>query len=135
METGSSSGRSERRRKTFSTEVIAEVARMMEEERISNTKGSTSVRHVVAALDKLDGTVHKVLRKNLQYHPYKMSNVLQLLLTYFPVRPTFSLDFLARCRVDVDRTWNILWNNEANFHLDGAVNTHNCRICGEKILI
>ncbi|GFU79014.1 uncharacterized protein TNCV_308541 [Trichonephila clavipes] len=36
--------------------------------------------------------------------------------------------FLARLEVDPEWPWNILWTDEAHFHLDGSVNTHNCRI-------
>ncbi|GFV80336.1 uncharacterized protein TNCV_4957391 [Trichonephila clavipes] len=36
--------------------------------------------------------------------------------------------FLARLEVDPEWPWNILWTDEAHFHLDGSVNTHSCRI-------
>ncbi|GFU60287.1 uncharacterized protein TNCV_3404331 [Trichonephila clavipes] len=36
--------------------------------------------------------------------------------------------FLTRLEVDPEWPWNILWTDEAHFHLDGSVNTHNCRI-------
>ncbi|GFS80879.1 transposable element tc3 transposase [Trichonephila clavipes] len=36
--------------------------------------------------------------------------------------------FLARLEVHPEWPWNILWTDEAHFHLDGSVNTHNCRI-------
>ncbi|GFS78129.1 uncharacterized protein TNCV_1107511 [Trichonephila clavipes] len=36
--------------------------------------------------------------------------------------------FLARLEVDPEWPWNILWTDVAHFHLDGSVNTHNCRI-------
>ncbi|GFV96488.1 uncharacterized protein TNCV_1999401 [Trichonephila clavipes] len=36
--------------------------------------------------------------------------------------------FLARLEVDPEWPWNILWTDEVHFHLDGSVNTHNCRI-------
>ncbi|GFV30922.1 uncharacterized protein TNCV_4013561 [Trichonephila clavipes] len=43
-------------------------------------------------------------------------------------RHLFSLQFLACLEVDPEWPWNILWTDEAHFHLDGSVNTHNCRI-------
>ncbi|GFW33253.1 uncharacterized protein TNCV_2859311 [Trichonephila clavipes] len=36
--------------------------------------------------------------------------------------------FLARLEVDSEWPWNILWTDEAPFHLNGSVNTHNCQI-------
>ncbi|GFW57270.1 uncharacterized protein TNCV_541841 [Trichonephila clavipes] len=36
--------------------------------------------------------------------------------------------FLARLEDDPEWPWNILWTDEAHFHLDGSVNTRNCRI-------
>ncbi|GFY13504.1 uncharacterized protein TNCV_4958741 [Trichonephila clavipes] len=38
------------------------------------------------------------------------------------------MQFLARLEVDPEWPWNILWSDEAHFHFDGSVNTHNCRI-------
>ncbi|GFX89776.1 uncharacterized protein TNCV_3712081 [Trichonephila clavipes] len=43
-------------------------------------------------------------------------------------RLNISLQFLASLEVDPELPWNILWTDEAHFHLDGLVNTHNCRI-------
>ncbi|PRD30021.1 UNVERIFIED_CONTAM: hypothetical protein NCL1_27663 [Trichonephila clavipes] len=49
----------------------------------------------------------------------------ELLPHDFETRHLFSLQFLARLEVDLERPWT----DEAHFHLDGLVNTHNCRIC------
>ncbi|GFU71866.1 uncharacterized protein TNCV_1628071 [Trichonephila clavipes] len=71
----------------------------------------------------------------LQVEEDKSSNVLastsvrrELLPHDFETRHLFSLQFLARLEVDPEWPWNILWTDEAHFHLDGSVNTHNCRI-------
>ena len=45
---------------------------------------------------------------------------------------TFALTFLARVEVDASWSWQILWSNEAHFHISGTVNTHNCRIWDAK---
>ncbi|GFX76624.1 uncharacterized protein TNCV_3163421 [Trichonephila clavipes] len=49
----------------------------------------------------------------------------ELLPHDFETRHLFSLQSLARLEVDLERPWT----DEAHFHLDGLVNTHNCRIC------
>ncbi|GFS61082.1 transposable element tc3 transposase [Trichonephila clavipes] len=68
------------------------------------------------------------MRNILRYYPYKLQLVQELLPHDFETRHLFSLQFLARLEVDPERPWNILWTDEAHFHLDGSVNTHNCRI-------
>ncbi|GBL95165.1 hypothetical protein AVEN_110553-1 [Araneus ventricosus] len=45
-----------------------------------------------------------------------------------PKREAFSLQFLARMEVDNAWTWDIFRTDETHFHLQGSVNTHNCRI-------
>ncbi|GFY09453.1 transposable element tc3 transposase [Trichonephila clavipes] len=64
----------------------------------------------------------------LRYYPYKLQLVQELLAHNFETRHLFSLQFLARLEVDPEWPWNIIWTDEAHFHLDGSVNTHNCRI-------
>ncbi|GFU40750.1 uncharacterized protein TNCV_3231071 [Trichonephila clavipes] len=87
-----------------------------------------SVRLVAEALDLPRSTVQKIMRNILRYHPYKLQLVQELLPHDFETRHLFSLLFLVRLEVDPERPWNILWTDEAHFHLDGSVNTHNCRI-------
>ncbi|GFW72759.1 uncharacterized protein TNCV_1266031 [Trichonephila clavipes] len=100
-ETGSLNVRSGRGRKPVSAEAIEKVALQVEEDKASNVQASTSVRLVAEALDL----------------PHD-----------FETRHLFSLQFLARLEVDPEWLWNILWTDEAHFHLDSSVNTHNCRI-------
>ncbi|GFX76820.1 uncharacterized protein TNCV_1952611 [Trichonephila clavipes] len=68
------------------------------------------------------------MRNILRYYPYKLQLVQELLPHDFETRHLFSLQFLARLEIDPEWLWNILWTDEAHFHLDGSVNTHNCRI-------
>ncbi|GFW90963.1 uncharacterized protein TNCV_1758371 [Trichonephila clavipes] len=92
---------------------------------IHNVHASTRVRRVAEELDLSRSTVQKIILNILRYYPYK----LQLVLPHdFETRYLFSLQFLARLEVDPKWPWNILWTDEAHFHLDGSVNTHNCRI-------
>ncbi|GFV01354.1 uncharacterized protein TNCV_2125801 [Trichonephila clavipes] len=58
---------------------------------------------------------------------------LQELLPHdFKTRHLFSLQFLARLEVDPEWPWNILWTDEAHFHLDGAGGPVTCSITGEQ---
>ncbi|GFU79343.1 uncharacterized protein TNCV_2138661 [Trichonephila clavipes] len=127
-ETRSLNVRSGRGRKPVSTEATEKVALQVEEDKSSNVLASTSVRRVEEALDLPHSTVQKIMRNILRYHPYKLQFVQELLPHDFETRHLFSLHFLARLEVDPEWPWNILWTDEAHFHLDGSVNTHNCRI-------
>ncbi|GFY34451.1 uncharacterized protein TNCV_2821371 [Trichonephila clavipes] len=68
------------------------------------------------------------MRNILRYYPYKPQFVQELLQHDFETRHLLSLQFLARLEVDPEWPWNILRTDKAHFHLDGSVNTHNCRI-------
>ncbi|GFV41160.1 transposable element tc3 transposase [Trichonephila clavipes] len=127
-ETGSLNVCSGRGRKPVSTEAIEKVALQVEEDKASNVQASTSVRLVAEALDLPRSTVQKIMRNILRYYPYKLQLVQELLPHHFETRHLFALQFLARLEVDPEWPWNILWTDEAHFHLDGSVNTHNCRI-------
>ena len=64
----------------------------------------------------------------MHFYPYKIHCNQQLLRIDREKRLTFALTFLARVEVDASWPWQILWSDEAHFHLCGTVNTHNCRI-------
>ncbi|GFV36460.1 transposable element tc3 transposase [Trichonephila clavipes] len=127
-ETGSLNVRSERRKKPVSADAIEKVALQVEEDKSSNVLTSTSVRRVAEAMDLPRSTVQQIMRSILRYYPYKLQFVQELLPHDFETRHLFSLQFLARLEVDREWPWNILWTDKAHFHLDGSVNTHNCRI-------
>ncbi|GFW06277.1 uncharacterized protein TNCV_37511 [Trichonephila clavipes] len=115
-------------KKPVSAEAIEKVTLQVEEDKSSNVLSSTSVRRVAEALDLPRSTVQKIMRNILRYYPYKLQFVQELLPHDFETRHLFSLQFLARLEVDPEWPWNILSTDEAHFHLDGSVNTHNCRI-------
>ncbi|GFX71381.1 uncharacterized protein TNCV_2453921 [Trichonephila clavipes] len=127
-ETGSLNVRPGKGRKPVSAEAIEKDALQVEEDKSSNVQASTSVRLVAEALDLPRSIVHKIMRNILRYYPYKLQLVQELLPHDFETRHLFSLQFLASLEVDPEWPWNILWIDEAHFHLDGSVNTHNCRI-------
>ncbi|GFT89401.1 uncharacterized protein TNCV_4386871 [Trichonephila clavipes] len=126
-ETGSLNARFGRGR-SVSAEAIEKVTLQVEEDKASNVQASTSDRHVAEALDLPRSTVQEIMRNILRYYPYRLQLAQELLPHDFETRHLFSLQFLARLEVDPEWPWNILWSDEAHFHLDGSVNTHNCRI-------
>ncbi|GFV55484.1 uncharacterized protein TNCV_3776711 [Trichonephila clavipes] len=117
--TGSLNVRSGRGKKPVSAEAIEKIALQVEEDNSSNVLASTSVRRVAEALDLPRSTVQKIMRNILRYYPYKLQFVQELLPHDFETRHLFSLQFLARLEVDPEWPWNILWTDEAHFHLDG----------------
>ncbi|GFV45124.1 transposable element tc3 transposase [Trichonephila clavipes] len=127
-ETGSLNVRSGRGKQPVSTEAIEKVALQVEEDKTSNVLATTSVRRVAEALVLPRSTVQKIMRNILHYYPNNLQFVQELLPHDFETRHLFSLQFLARLEVDPEWPWNILWTDKAHFHLDGSVNTHNCRI-------
>ncbi|GFT07403.1 transposable element tc3 transposase [Trichonephila clavipes] len=60
------------------------------------------------------------MRNILRYYSYKLQLVQELLPHDFETRHLFSLQFLAHLEVDPEWPWNILWTDEAHFHLDGS---------------
>ncbi|GFU06773.1 uncharacterized protein TNCV_4353371 [Trichonephila clavipes] len=97
-ETGSLNVRSGRGRKPVSAEAIEKVALQVEEDKASKVQASTRVRLVAEALDLPSFNCPEDHAKH------------------------------SPLEVDPEWPWNILWTDEAHFHLDGSVNTHNCRI-------
>jgi hypothetical protein len=77
-------------------------------------------------------TVWKILRKIIHFYPYKISRVQELRNNDHDKRLNFALTFLARMEVDDAWHWEILWEDEAHFYLNGTVNTQNCRIWDTK---
>ncbi|GFY22107.1 uncharacterized protein TNCV_3297511 [Trichonephila clavipes] len=71
-------------------------------------------------------TGRHIMREILNFYLYKIQGVQQLKLHDTDARKAFELEFLARMGVDDSLPWNILWTDEAYFHLNRQVNSHNC---------
>ncbi|GBL90155.1 hypothetical protein AVEN_135491-1 [Araneus ventricosus] len=95
---------------------------------VSGGCGYSIARGISRTLDMPVSTVSKILRNILQCYPIKITHVQELVPADLPKREAFALQFLARMEVDNAWLWNILWTDEAYFHLQGSVNTQNCRI-------
>ena len=74
------------------------------------------------------GQVRKILHSILHWYPYKIQIVQQRKSHDLQQRLHFALQFLARMEMDDMWPENILWSDEAQFTLEGAVNMQNCRI-------
>ncbi|GFW76227.1 uncharacterized protein TNCV_3800621 [Trichonephila clavipes] len=111
---------------------LMKVALQVEEDKSSKVLASTSVHRVAEALDLPRSTVQKIMRNIIRYYPYKLQFVQELLPHDFETRHLFSLQFLARLEVDPEWPWNILWTDEAHFHLDGAGSPVTFSITGQR---
>jgi hypothetical protein len=90
--------------------------------------GESSLRQVSRLAGVPLTTVHRITRKALGFHPYRIRRVQYLKTSDFALRSSFA----AKCMTNIDSNddWlkRILWTDEAHFHLQGGVNTHNCII-------
>ncbi|GBM29521.1 hypothetical protein AVEN_212246-1 [Araneus ventricosus] len=104
------------------------------QEASSSALGTCSARGISRSLDMPVSTVRKILRNILQRYPFKGTHVQKLVPADMAKREAFALGFLALMEVDNAWPWNTLWTDEAHFHLQGSVNTQNCRIWTRKNL-
>ncbi|GBM58576.1 hypothetical protein AVEN_222801-1 [Araneus ventricosus] len=115
-----------RGRKQIPSSIFEDVATVVVEASNWSPHGSVSVPVVSLVLDMPHSTVRKILRRILNFYPYKIKPMHLLKDGDSEVCTTFALGFLARMVVDVTWSWNIMWSEEAQFCPNGYVNTHNC---------
>lgn len=89
----------------------------------------TSIRHRAQELDISTGTLQRILTKDLHLHAYKVQLTQQLLPTDHAQRREFTGWILQQ---QGDFVPNIIFSDEAHFHLNGFVNRQNCRIWGSE---
>ena len=80
------------------------------------------------AVDMPYTTVWHVLHRIFGYFPQKIRRLRELSDEDPVLWEAFALQLLARMEVNAAWSWNILWTNEAHFHLNGQVNMYNYRI-------
>lgn len=85
-----------------------------------------STRRAARLFDVGRSTVHRVLRSNSQF-PYKVQVLHELEPEDYTRRVQFCTEELQRLEANPAHAEFILFTDEANFHLDGTVNRHNCR--------
>lgn len=110
-------------RPSISGEYVDEVAGLLEQ-----AHGQISTTQISRQLNIPQSTIYKIVTQHLQMYPYKFHMVHQLSEEDKVKRMEFCQNFLKQC--DADKNWisKILFTDEAHFHLNGAVNTHNMRI-------
>lgn len=96
----------------------------IEEVRLSIRQNpSLSVRKRSQQLQIKKSSLHVILKKDLRLKAYKIQLVQELKPTDYLNRVTFVQEMMNRFR----NFNNILFSDEANFHLNGHVNKQNCR--------
>ncbi|GBL91711.1 hypothetical protein AVEN_210653-1 [Araneus ventricosus] len=126
-ESGSFDVKCGRGRKAIASTSVEDVATALQEAS-SSALGTCSARGISRTLDMPVSTVRKILRNILQCYLFKIKHVQELVPADLLKREAFALQFLARMEVDNAWPWNIFWTDQAYFHLQGPVNTQNCRI-------
>ncbi|KAA3669775.1 uncharacterized protein DEA37_0011692 [Paragonimus westermani] len=123
-ETGSVADRKRSGRPSADEGTVEKVSKVLEQTSAQSSLGSTSVRRISDECGISKTSVHRIMRNFLHLFPYKLQLLQALQPTDKPQRVAFAEWLLA----DRDKIPHILWSDEANFSLDGTVNTHNCRI-------
>jgi len=86
----------------------------------------TSERRASNTLHLSRSTIKRIL-KDLKWHPYKVQIVQKLYEEDYASRLFFAQNELNRLDNDDARLFRLAFSDEANFHMDGMVNRHNCR--------
>ena len=89
---------------------------------------SKSLRKLAQEVNGSYSSVWRIARKDLGLTPYKVTVHHQLTAADQEQRATFARWFSQKCQSDPAFLENIWFSDEAHFHLDGGVNTQNCRI-------
>jgi hypothetical protein len=84
-----------------------------------------SARRQSAALHISSRSLRRILHSELRFHPYKLAVVQKLDVRDYPQRLHFAQEMLALFVQNEDLM--LVMSDEAHFHLNGAVNRHNCR--------
>jgi transposase len=93
-------------------------------EKTQNEFGSTSSTTVSKETGIPQPSVHRILRHHLHLYPYKMQLHQELETQDKVHRQEFATWLLGNHSLIP----KILWSDEANIHLNGEINRHNCRI-------
>ena len=92
----------------------------------------TSVRRLSLQLQIPKSTVHDILRKRLKFRSYKIQVVQRLRAKDYTARVDGCSVLIENIDSDNHFLSNLIFSDEATFHISGRVNRHNCRIWGEE---
>ena len=93
-----------------------------------NEMGSTSIRTLSKTTGIAKTTVHYLLRHEMELYPYR----LQTFQTINDNDKRTRLDFVRWMRANEEKVPQILWSDEAYFHLSGDISTYHCRIWSDS---
>lgn len=91
-----------------------------------------SVRRRAQQLNLSPSSLHAILTKDLKLHAYKIQLTQELKPADHGKRCRFAQWVLARQAENENFTKQIIFSDEAHFHLSGYVNKQNCRIWGDE---
>ena len=100
--------------------------------KIFQNQPSTSIRQAASAISCSYGYVHKVLKHDLKFFPYKIQVTQELHEEDFSLRVSMCETLLEKTEEDKNFLKKIIFSDESTFRLDGIVNRHNCRIWGRR---
>lgn len=93
---------------------------------------NTSIRHRAQELNIHRSTLQGILKKDLHLYAYKIQLTQELKPADHGQRRNFANWILEQQQVDDAFPNKIIFSDEAHFHLNGYVNTQNCRIWGAE---
>ena len=91
-------------------------------------EGKISSRRISLETNIPVSTVRKILKVDLNFHPYRVHRIHKLTARDHDSRKLFCEKMLTSLRSDETMITKILMTDEAHFHLSGAVNMWNARI-------
>ena len=97
-------------------------------QQIFNEQPRTSIRVASQQVPVSVGTVHKIIRKQLKFYPYKIQMMHALKEADYQKHQQFALTFLRRIEENPEYLNTIFFSDEAIFHISGRVHRHNVRI-------
>jgi hypothetical protein len=103
---------------------VAGVAKAVSECSARSSLASTSVHKIADEVGLSKSSMHKIMTQHLCLFPYKLQLLQSQNPSDMPQRRRFAQWFLANQTLIP----KIMWSDEANFSIDGTINTHNCRI-------
>jgi ribosomal protein S25 len=122
IETGSVKDRERSGRPSVVTEEVA-----AEIDQVVQNAAVASVRSIAQEVNVSKSVVHRTMRDVLGYKPYQMHLTQELYDEDKDLRVEMA-EYLIPILEDQDNNGVLFFSDEANFHVSGVVNKHNCRI-------
>jgi len=99
---------------------------------IANARPGQSVRELAMKTDLTKSYVHRILKKTLNFKPWRPIRCHALKQEDYAKRRDFALQMLALQNNEPDLFKKIMFSDEASFFVNGCVTLRNCYFWGEK---